>query len=84
MGNGNLFLPVKAEIRKKIKKQAGDYVHVILYKDDSVFEVPQEIIDCLKLEPALLKNSLRLQKGSRKFLQTGFTLPKKRKQKPTG
>lgn len=24
MGNGKLFLPVKSEIRKKIKKQAGD------------------------------------------------------------
>ena len=25
MGNGKLFLPVKAEIRKKIKKQSGDF-----------------------------------------------------------
>jgi hypothetical protein len=24
MGNGKFFLPVKAEIRKKIKKEAGD------------------------------------------------------------
>lgn len=51
MGNGQLFLPVKAEIRKKIKKQAGDYVHVILYIDDSTFEVPDELIRCLKDEP---------------------------------
>ncbi len=50
MGNGQLFLPVKAEIRKKIKKQAGDYIHVILYIDDSVFEVPDELIRCLKDE----------------------------------
>ena len=33
MGNGKLFLPVKSEIRKKIKKVAGDSVHVILYPD---------------------------------------------------
>jgi hypothetical protein len=32
-GKGNLFLAVKSEIRKKIKKQAGDYVHIILYPD---------------------------------------------------
>src|SRR5688572_23293465 len=31
MGKGQLFLPVKAEIRKKINKQEGDWVKVILY-----------------------------------------------------
>lgn len=50
MGNGKLFLPVKAEIRKKIKKQAGDYVHVILFSDDSKLEIPQEIIECFEHE----------------------------------
>ncbi len=34
MGNGHLFLPVKAEIRKKIKKQEGDYVDIVLYPDE--------------------------------------------------
>jgi len=33
-GKGKLFLAVKSEIRKKIKKQAGDYVHIILYPDN--------------------------------------------------
>lgn len=40
MGNGKLFLPVKAEIRKKIKKAEGDKVHVILYPDNEPLEVP--------------------------------------------
>src|SRR5690606_11351229 len=31
MGDGKLFLPVRAEIRKKINKKEGDIVHVILY-----------------------------------------------------
>jgi len=31
MRNGQLFLPVKAAIRKQIAKKAGDYVQVILY-----------------------------------------------------
>lgn len=35
MGNGKLFLPVKAEIRKKINKHAGDWVKIILYADSS-------------------------------------------------
>ncbi len=48
MGNGKLFLPVKAEIRKKIKKQAGDVVHVILYADNEPLEVPEELMLCLR------------------------------------
>ncbi|MGB0522686.1 MAG: DUF1905 domain-containing protein [Flammeovirgaceae bacterium] len=51
MGNKQLFLPVKAAIRKAIKKQAGDTVHIILYSDESDVEIPQEIIECFKLEP---------------------------------
>lgn len=29
MGDGKLLLPVKAEIRKQIKRQDGDFVHII-------------------------------------------------------
>ena len=55
MGNGNLFLPVKAEIRKKIKKEAGDLVHVKLYLDASLLVIPQELIDCLNEYPEAMK-----------------------------
>jgi len=47
MGSGSLFLPVKGEIRKKIGKQAGDYVHIILFLDNNPIEVPLEIQECL-------------------------------------
>lgn len=59
-GNGKLFLPVKAEIRKKIKKQAGDHVHVILYPDNEPLEVPDELLLCLQDDPEALQffNSL--------------------------
>jgi len=50
MGNGHLFFAVRAEIRKKIKKEAGDQVHIILFADHSVFEIPQEFMDCLLLD----------------------------------
>jgi len=33
-GKGQLFLSVKSDMRKKIKKQEGDYVHIILYSDN--------------------------------------------------
>jgi hypothetical protein len=54
-GNGKLFLPVKSEIRKKIKKQAGDYVHVILYPDNEPLEIPEELLLCLQVEPEALQ-----------------------------
>lgn len=54
-GNGELFLPVKAEIRKKIKKQAGDYIHVILYFDNEPLVVPDELLLCLQDEPEALQ-----------------------------
>lgn len=47
-GNSRLFLPVKAEIRKKIKKQAGDYVHIILYPDNEPLEIPEDLLLCLQ------------------------------------
>ncbi|WP_317899792.1 YdeI/OmpD-associated family protein [Aurantibacillus circumpalustris] len=55
MGNGNLFLPIKAEIRKKIKKKEGDSVHVILYPDNEPLEIPEEMLLCLQDEPKALK-----------------------------
>ncbi|MDQ8003284.1 MAG: YdeI/OmpD-associated family protein [Pedobacter sp.] len=48
MGNGRLFLPIKAEIRKQIKKQAGDTVKVILYSDDVNSKITEELKICLK------------------------------------
>ena len=54
-GNGTLFLPVKAEVRKKIKKEAGDYVHVLLYDDTDVYPVPEELLLCLQDEPEALQ-----------------------------
>ncbi|MDI1233435.1 MAG: YdeI/OmpD-associated family protein [bacterium] len=50
MGNGKLFMPINATIRKKIKKQAGDSVRLILYADHTIFEIPQELIDCLLVD----------------------------------
>lgn len=67
MGNGKLFLPVKAEIRKKIKKDEGDYVHVILYPDNDPLHVPDEMLICLQDEPAALNFFNSLSESERKF-----------------
>ena len=66
MGNGKLFLPLKAAVRKKIKKEAGDYVKVTLYKDDSAIEIPKELELCLKDEPQAYESFIILSKGEQK------------------
>lgn len=55
MGNGRLFLPVKAEIRKKIKKQVGDYVMVVLYADNLPVEIPEDLMLCFMDMPGSLQ-----------------------------
>lgn len=66
MKGGGLFFAVKAEIRNKIGKQAGDYVWLKLYHDDSVFTIPQELIDCLKLEEAAHHKFIQLKEKHQK------------------
>ncbi len=66
MKGGKLFLPVKAEVRKEIKKQAGDYIKVILFKDDSIFEIPAELLDCLKIEERALSLFEKLSESRKK------------------
>lgn len=39
LGSGVLILPIKAEIRKKIGKEEGDDVHIILYPDNDPFTI---------------------------------------------
>ena len=57
MGNGKLFLPVKAEIRKKISKQAGDWINVVLFIADKAAPVTDEdFMVCLEEEPEALTN----------------------------
>lgn len=56
LGNGTLFLPVKASIRKKIGKEAGDKVHILLEIDHTPLELSGELKECFALEPpAVLK-----------------------------
>jgi len=66
MGNGRLFLPVKADIRKKIGKQAGDYVTVVLYEDTNPTEIPEDLLLCLLDEPIAHKTFLSYTDGQQK------------------
>lgn len=77
MGNGSLFLPVKAEIRKKIKKEAGDTVHVILYPDRDALKIPEELQACLETEPKALAFFKGLSEAEQKlYIQWIFSAKK--------
>jgi len=67
MGDGNLFLPVKAEIRKKIKKEAGDFVRIILFPDNEPLEIPEEMLLCLQDEPNAFEFFKSLSESEQKF-----------------
>lgn len=67
MGNGNLFLPVKASIRKKIKKEEGDWVKIILYPDNDPLLIPAELQECLTDEPRAAKTFNRLSDSEKKY-----------------
>ncbi len=58
-GNGALLMAVKAEIRKKIGKEEGDYVHVTLYRDNSVFEIPETFKSRLEEYPGVYQSFRR-------------------------
>lgn len=66
MGNGRLFLPVKLEIRKAIKKNAGDTVRVILFPDNLPTEIPDELKECLENEPGLYEKFMTYSDGEKK------------------
>jgi len=67
MGNGNLFLPVKAEIRKKISKKAGDFVRIILYRDITTVEIPEELVLCLSDDPNAYEKFKQLAEAEQKI-----------------
>jgi bifunctional DNA-binding transcriptional regulator/antitoxin component of YhaV-PrlF toxin-antitoxin module len=67
MGNGQLFLPVKAEIRKKIGKKEGDYVEVVLYPDNDPLEIPRELLECLEVEPGAHQFFMSLSDSEKKL-----------------
>jgi hypothetical protein len=79
MADGNLFFPIKTEIRKKIGKEAGDKVQVILYEDFSEVEIPEEFLLCLEEEPVALKN-FRNSTDSEKKMYLDWIISAKREE----
>jgi len=59
MSNGMMFLPVKAEIRKKIGKNDGDWVHIILYSEQLPHVNQDDFMICLQDDPYAYQNFLK-------------------------
>ena len=66
MGNGKLFFPVKAEIRKKIGKKEGDWINIILFADNTPTEIPEELLLCLLEDPTAHRTFLSYSDGEQK------------------
>lgn len=67
MSNGKLFLPVKAEILKQIKKQGGDWVKLILFADNDPLHIPGEFLQCLRDEPSAYKTFNSFNESNKKY-----------------
>jgi hypothetical protein len=67
MTDGRFFLPIRIEIRKKIGKEAGAMVEVILYPDNEPVKAPKELLQCLADDPAALKFFNTLTDSNKKY-----------------
>lgn len=66
LGNGTLFLPVKAQIRKAIGKNEGDTVHLILFSQDLPPVSESDFYTCLNEEPMALVHFNKLEPTEQK------------------
>ena len=67
MGDRRMFFPINATIRKIIKKEAGDYVKIVLYIDDSPVIIPEEIQVCLNEDIVISKKFAALADTTKKM-----------------
>lgn len=68
MGRGKLMLTVNATIRQSIKKQAGDVVHITLYRDIAALNIETDFIESLKEEPETYRFFEQLKTNEQKSI----------------
>jgi hypothetical protein len=68
MGEGNFILPLKAEIRKAIRKNAGAMLQVKLEHDkDFKIDIPDDLQECFDFEPEAFVFFNTLPKSHRNY-----------------
>lgn len=55
MGEGEFIMPLKAIIRKAVGKKVGAMVEVQIVIDNSVYQINNELMECLNEEPQALQ-----------------------------
>jgi len=69
-GNGDFIMSINAEVRKGIKKRKGAMIRVEIEKDETVFSVSAEFMECLKDEPKALAHFDQMPKSHQKYYDT--------------
>jgi len=68
MGEGNFILPLKADIRKAIHKNAGAMLHVKMeYDKDFKIDIPDDLQECFDFEPEAVDFFYSLPKSHRNY-----------------
>ena len=67
MGNGDFIIPLKAELRKKLKKQKGEKVKLSIELDASEFKFNSDFLECLKEEKTAEKFFRSLPPSHQKY-----------------
>lgn len=81
MGNGVLFIPVKSEIRKAIKKEVGDSVKLVLFANDSSVVSTADLEACIADVPEAYHHFKSLKLSDRKQLLQWMAQPTTDEQK---
>jgi hypothetical protein len=67
MGEGDFIMALKADIRKKLRKQKGDSLTVQLEIDTKKIEPPKDLLDCLADEPKAIEYFKSLPKSHQNY-----------------
>lgn len=68
MGDGNFIMALKAEVRKKLHKNAGAMLHVAIEEDTEYrVDVPADLQDCFDFEPEAQEFFNSLPKSHRDY-----------------
>lgn len=67
MGEGDFIIPLKADIRKKLGKRAGETLMAELELQQKAYEIDADFMACLEDEPAALRFFETLPNGHRNY-----------------
>jgi hypothetical protein len=67
MGSGDFIIPLKADLRKLIKKQRGDKVSLQLRLDNTEIKISTDFLECLKEDKAAEKFFQSLTASHQKY-----------------